>query len=62
MTAPAGDPMRAEIARLEALAEALDADDLTPERMRDLADEALEIAQRVSALIAATGPPGPAAS
>ena len=62
MIAPAGDPMRAEIARLEALAEALDADDLTPERMRDLADEALEIAQRVSALIAATDPPGPAAS
>lgn len=56
MSTVGNDPMRDEIVRLEALAEALDDDDLTPERMRDLADEALEIAQRVSALIADAGP------
>jgi hypothetical protein len=52
--------LKAEIARLEALADALDAGDLTPERMRDLSDEALEIAQRVSGLIAAAGDSGTA--
>jgi len=41
-----------EVARLEALAQLLEADGLTPEQLRDLADEALAIAQRVSVLLA----------
>ena len=41
-----------EVARLEALAQLLEADGLTPEQLRDLADEALTIAQRVSLLLA----------
>jgi len=41
-----------EVARLEELAQALEAEGLTPLQMRDLSDEALAIAQRVSALLA----------
>ena len=41
-----------EVARLEELARALEADGLTPLQMRDLSDEALAIAQRVTALLA----------
>lgn len=41
-----------EIARLEAVAHSLETDDLTPAEIRDLADEALVIAQRVAALLA----------
>jgi hypothetical protein len=58
MTEPAGDPLRAEIVRLEALAEALDRENLTPAEMKELSDRALEIAQRVSTLIAESGAAG----
>jgi hypothetical protein len=44
--------LAAEVARLEELARALETDGLTPVQMRDLSDEALAIAQRVSALLA----------
>jgi hypothetical protein len=47
---PAGLPD--EVARLEAVARLLEAEGLTPEQLRDLADEALAIAQRVSVLLA----------
>jgi hypothetical protein len=49
-----------EVARLEELARVLETDGLTPEQLRDLADEALAIAQRVSGLLAdarGTAPP-----
>jgi hypothetical protein len=59
---PAADPLRAEIVRLEALAEALERDNLTPDEMKELSDRALEIAQRVSTLIAQTGSADPGAA
>ncbi len=59
MSDPPPEPLRAEITRLEALAEALDRDDLTPEQIKELSDRALEIAQRVSTLIADAGTSGP---
>ncbi len=51
---PADQPanLAEEVARLEELARALETDGLTPEQLRDLADEALAIAQRVSGLLA----------
>lgn len=64
---PADQPasLAEEVARLEELARVLETDRLTPEQLRDLADEALTIAQRVSGLLAdarrsapAEGPPG----
>ena len=61
MSGPLPEPLRAEIVHLEALAEALDRDDLTPEEVKELSDRALEIAQRVSTLIAASGASGPGA-
>jgi len=60
--APAG--LAAEVVRLEEVARALEADGLTPAQLRDLADEALAIAQRISGLLAdargaGTPPAGP---
>lgn len=54
---PAG--LAQEVARLEELARALEAEGLTPPQLRDLADEALAIAQRVSGLLADTQAAGP---
>lgn len=49
----AGDPRLADAAaRLEEISVLLDGGDLAPAQLRDLADEALEIAQRISVLIA----------
>ena len=45
-------PLAREIARLEELARSLEGDSLTPLEIRDLADEALAIAQRVAGLLA----------
>jgi hypothetical protein len=55
MTAPEtpGD-LAHEVARLEEVARALEAEGLAPAELRDLADQALVIAQRVSALLADT--------
>ena len=58
MSPQPADPLRAEIIRLEALAEALERENLTPDEMKELSDRALEIAQRVSTLIAASGSAG----
>lgn len=58
MSGPLPEPLRAEIVNLEALAEALDRDDLTPDQVKELSDRALEIAQRVSTLIAESGASG----
>jgi hypothetical protein len=64
---PADQPasLAEEVARLEELARVLETDGLTPEQLRDLADEALAIAQRISGLlagargaVAAEAPPG----
>jgi hypothetical protein len=64
---PAERPARLDehVARLEELARMLESDRLTPQQLRDLADEALAIAQQVSGLLAdvrraapAAGPPG----
>ena len=53
MTGPAGPPeIQAAVVRLEQIARLLESADRSPEQMRDLADEALEIAQRVSGLLA----------
>jgi hypothetical protein len=56
MTAPEtpGD-LALEVARLEEVARALEAEGLAPAELRDLADQALVIAQRVSALLADAG-------
>jgi hypothetical protein len=51
--------LAAEIKRLEEIARELDAENIPTERLRDLADEALEIAQRVSDVVA-TMSAGPA--
>jgi hypothetical protein len=64
MSTPDTRAMLAEaVARLEAVALALEADGLTPVQLRDLADEALALAQRVSELLAASrqaeAPPAP---
>jgi hypothetical protein len=64
MSTPDTRAMLAEaVARLEAVALALEADGLTPVQLRDLADEALAVAQRVSELLAASrqaeAPPAP---
>ncbi len=55
MSAEPADPLRAEIIRLEELAAALERENLTPDEMKELSDRALEIAQRVSTIIAAAG-------
>lgn len=48
-----------EVARLEQVARRLETEGLAPAELRDLADEALEIAQRISGLLAdAQGPAG----
>jgi hypothetical protein len=47
---PAATEIEAQIHDLEELARELRTGDLTPERVKDLADRALEIAERVSAL------------
>jgi hypothetical protein len=53
MTDPSTPPeIQAAIARLEQIAQLLESDEQGPQQMRDLADEALEIAQRVSGLLA----------
>jgi hypothetical protein len=55
MTAPeTPGELAHEVARLEEVARALEAEGLAPAKLRDLADEALVIAQRISALLADT--------
>jgi predicted GTPase len=64
--------IQAALTRLEQIAQLLESEGHSPQQMRDLADEALEIAQRVSGLLTETlsdapeppesGPTGSAAS
>lgn len=51
--------LQGQISRLEALAGKLEADGLSPGQIKVLADEALEIAQRVSSLLADARDAGP---
>jgi hypothetical protein len=73
MSDPSTTPeIHAALTRLEQIAQLLESEGHSPQQMRDLADEALEIAQRVSGLLAETlsdapvppesGPTGGAAS
>ncbi len=73
MSDPSTTPeIRAAVARLEQIAQLLESEGQSPQQMRDLADEALESAQRVSGLLAGalgdapvppeSGPTGSAAS